>query len=173
MWIIDEDTNQPIKTCTHAKYLGQTINNLAETNDIILRRNYNYIAQLIHTSDTFITLKSRIKLFKIYIKSKYTHLLPLIAINGNIEKTWTEIRKTIFNDLLKRSTQPKESATLLGCSYYSIIIKPLLKIIDKSSQENNGEELIHFLKEATKKAFLYWTVTEQNHSQPIIENIKM
>ena len=171
--IIDEVTNQPIKTCTHAKYLGQTINNLAETNDIILRRSYNSIAQLIHTSETFITLKSRIKLFKIYIKSKYTHLLPLIAINGNIEKTWSEIRKTIFNDLLKRSTQPKESATLLGCSYYSIIIKPLLKIIDKSSQENNSKDLIQFLKEATKKAFLYWTVAEQNHSQPIIENIKM
>ena len=66
--IIDEDINQPIKTCTHAKYLGQTINNLAETNDIILRRNYNSIAQLIHTSDTFITLKSRIKLlYKIKI----------------------------------------------------------------------------------------------------------
>ncbi len=66
--IIDEDTNQPIKTCTHAKHLGQTINNLAETNDIILRRNYNSIAQLIHTSDTFITLKSRIKLlYKIKI----------------------------------------------------------------------------------------------------------
>ena len=68
--IIDEDTNQPMKTCTHTKYLGQTINNLAETNDIILRRNYNSIAQLIHTSDTFITLKSRIKLFKIYLESK-------------------------------------------------------------------------------------------------------
>ena len=31
----------------------------------------------------------------------------------------------------------------------------------------------HFLKEATKRAFLYWTVAEQNHSQPILENIKI
>ena len=91
--IIDEVTNQPIKTCTHAKYLGQTINNLAETNDIILRRSYNSIAQLIHTSETFITLKSRIKLFKIYIKSKYTHLLPLMSINGNIEKHGVKLGK--------------------------------------------------------------------------------
>ena len=89
------------------------------------------------------------------------------------KKHWSEIRKTIFNYLLIRSTQRKESATLLGCSYNSNIIKPLLRVIDKSSQENNSKDLIQFLNEAIKKAFLYWNVAEQKQSQPIIENIKM
>ena len=38
---------------------------------------------------------------------------------------------------------------------------------------NNSKDLIQFLKEATKKAFLYWTVAEQNQSKPIIESMKM
>ena len=132
--IFDETTNQTIQTKNKSKYLGQTLNNLGQTEDIILRRNYKSITALMHTSQTYITLKSRIKLFKIYIRSKYNHLLPMIAISGNIEKTWTKIRKTIFNELLKRSTQPRESATLLGCSFYSIIIKPLLKIMEQQKK---------------------------------------
>ena len=55
---IKEDvTNPPIKTRNHAKYLGQTINSIAEKNEIILRRNYNSIAQIIHASENFIILK--------------------------------------------------------------------------------------------------------------------
>ena len=132
--IFDETTNKTIQTKNKSKYLGLTLNNLGQTEDIILRRNYKTITVLMHTSQTCITLKLRIKLFKIYIRSKYNHLLPKIAISGDIEKTWTEIRKTIFNELLKRSTQPRESATLLGCSFYSIIIKPLLKIMEQQKK---------------------------------------
>ncbi|MBR2141257.1 MAG: hypothetical protein IJ853_02775 [Rickettsiales bacterium] len=167
--ILDKQTNQAINNQSHAKYLGQIINSKGQTNDIILRRNYNSIAQLVHTSQTFITLKSRIKLFRIYIRSKYNHLLPIIAINGNLETTWSEIRKVIFNDILKRSTQPKESAALIGCSYYSIIIKPLLKIIEQTEEDQN---LHQFLIESTKKAFLHWTSVEQNHDRQITDNIK-
>ena len=95
----------------------------------------------------------------------------MIAISGNIEKTWTEIRKTIFNELLKRSTQPRESATLLGCSYYSIIIKPLLKIMEQA-KENDDKELLEYLIEATGKTFLYWVHAEPNHNPQIITQIK-
>ena len=114
--IIDHETNISIKTVSHAKYLGQIINNESQTEEVILRHNYQSIYQLIKISQTYITTRSRIKLFKVFIKSKYNHLLPLIAINGKIEITWKEIRKTIFNDILKKSTQPKEAAELLGCS---------------------------------------------------------
>ncbi len=55
--IIEDVTNSPIKTRNHAKYLGQTINSIAEKNEIILRRNYNSIAQIIHASENFIILK--------------------------------------------------------------------------------------------------------------------
>ena len=116
-------------------------------------------------------MKSRIKLFKIYIRAEYNHLLPLTAVSGNIEKTWTEIRKTIFNELLKRSTQPRESATLLGCSFYSIIIKPLLKIMTQAT-ENNDKDLLNDSIEATEKTFQYWTQVEPNHNPTIINEIK-
>ena len=115
--IIDPDSNTSVKTIPQSKYLGQKINNEFKTEDIIFKHNYQSIYQLIKTSETFITTRSRIKLFKTYIKAKYNHLLPLIALNGDVETTWKQIRKTIFNDILKRSTQPKESAGLLGCSY--------------------------------------------------------
>ena len=169
--IIDEENNQPLNTVKCAKYLGQSIDNNGNTEDIILRRNYQSISQLIHVSQTFITLRSRIKLFQIYIRTKYNHLLPIIALKGDINKTWNEIRKSIFNDLLKRSTQPKESATLLGCSCYSIIIKPILKLIQQASDnhDNNQKE---FLIEAAQKAFIHWTEAEQNHDQQVINHIK-
>lgn len=58
----------------------------------------------------------RIKLFK-----EYSNLI-ILAIYGNIEAIWREIRRKIFNENLKRMTQ-KEDITLLGCSYYPIIQK--------------------------------------------------
>ena len=169
--IIDKSNNQDLNTVKSSKYLGQNIDSNGNTEDIILRRNYQSISQFVHVSQTFITLKSRIKLFQIYIRSKYNHLLPIIALRGDINKTWSEIRKSIFNDLLRRSTQPKESSTLLGCSYYSIIIKPILKLIVQAS-ENNDKEQLDFLIEAAQKAFLHWTEVEQNHDQPVINQIK-
>ena len=48
--IIDEVTNQPIKTYTHAKYLGQTINNLDNTHirDLHNIKIKNQIIQNLH-----------------------------------------------------------------------------------------------------------------------------
>ena len=66
--IIDKTSNQTIITKNKGKYLRQTLNNLGQTEDVILRRKYKSITALIHTSQTYITLRSRIKLFKIYIK---------------------------------------------------------------------------------------------------------
>ena len=50
--IFDETTNQTIQTKNKSKYLGQTLNNLGQTEDIILRRNYKSITDLMHTSQT-------------------------------------------------------------------------------------------------------------------------
>ena len=169
--IIDPDSNTSVKTIPQSKYLGQKINNEFKTEDIIFKHNYQSIYQLIKTSETFITTRSRIKLFKTYIKAKYNHLLPLIALNGDVETTWKQIRKTIFNDILKRSTQPKESAGLLGCSYYSIILRPLIKMMDQESESDN-QDVYMFIAEASKKAMLYWISTEINHNQEIISAVE-
>ena len=56
--IFDETTNKTIQIKNKSKYLGLTLNNLGQTEDIILRRNYKTITVLMHTSQTYITLKS-------------------------------------------------------------------------------------------------------------------
>ena len=83
-------------------------------------------------------------------QNKDNHLLPLITLNGDVETTWKQIRKTIFNDILNRSTQPKESAGLLGGSYYSIILRPLIKMMGQE-RESNNQEVYMFIAEASKK----------------------
>ena len=50
---------------------------------------------------------------------------------------------------------PREAATLIGLSYYSIIIKPLLKIYNHYKKHNN-QEMMDFLTESCKKAFTLW-----------------
>ena len=51
-------------------------------------------------------------------------------------------------------TLPKESGTLIGISYYSIIIKPLLKLITQQTQLNTIDEYKEFnlnMKQAKKQ----------------------
>ena len=55
-------------------------------------------------------------------------------MSGKLGKTWTNIRKAIFRDVIDFSTFPKESGVLIGHSFYSIIIKPLLKIYEKEKK---------------------------------------
>ena len=61
----------------------------------------------------------------------------MISITGNLEATWKNIRKAIFTKVIDFSTMPREAASLIGLSYYSTIIKPLLKIHKKYQETNN------------------------------------
>ena len=65
---------------------------------------------------------------------------------------------------------PRESGSLIGISFYSIIIKPLLKLY-KREQEINDEEMVEFMKEATKQAFKTWIKYEPNNTLKIKEFI--
>ena len=128
--ITDKKTGIKLKAIKTAKYLGQTINNQGETLNIIDTYNYSSITKTIKKVVNHISLKSKIQLFNVYIKSKFAHLIPMIALTGNLELTWKKIRSTIFKDLLERKTIPGETCTLLGLSFYSIIIKSILKLLN-------------------------------------------
>ena len=68
---------------------------------------------------------------------------------------------------------PKESAALYGLSFYNIIIRPLIKII-LNTTENDNNEYKSFLCEAAKKAFILWTTFEKHHGERtlnLIENV--
>ena len=56
-------------------------------------------------------IKSQKKLFTSYIKSKFTHLISMIALTGNLEQTRKNIRKSIFNDLLERKTLSRKTGS--------------------------------------------------------------
>ena len=70
---------------------------------------------------------SKIRIFKIFLMSKVNHLLPLIALSGNLDASWKCIRKIIFKNILDKHTLPLETAVALGPGYYNIIIRPLIK----------------------------------------------
>ena len=64
---------------------------------------------------------SKIRIFKAYLISKISHLLPIIALTGNLETNWKCIRKIIFNNILNRNTLPLETAMTMGIGYYNIM----------------------------------------------------
>ena len=59
------------------------------------------------------------------MRSKINHLIPMIALAGEIEKLWKTIREIIFKDLIEYSTLPRESASAFGLGYYEIIVRKL------------------------------------------------
>jgi hypothetical protein len=69
--------------------------------------------------------------------------------------------------VLFRDTFPKESGTILGISYFSIIVRPLLKIITKQKQNNINDGYTDFLYESSKKAFIIWNKVEENNTDGI------
>ena len=99
--------------------------------------------------------------------SKVNHLLPLISLNGHLQESWKCIRKIIFRDILRTQTSPLESMVTLGLGYYNIIIKPILKIIEKSKTFNNQTSQQNFLIKAAKKTLAYWKNLEQKLPQEI------
>ena len=87
----------------------------------------------------------------------------MIAFTGNLEQTWKNIRKSIFNDLLERKILPKETGSILGISFYSIIIKPILKLLT-TPHISNDEIMSLFFKESLKKIFRIWLNVEPNNT---------
>ena len=172
--IIDEKTKYELFPQKTAKYLGQTINSRGETNEIIKLEDIIRIKKLINNTTSQLTLRARVKIFTTYIRSKFQHLLPLIAYSGQLEKTWNNIRKNIFYDTLKLNTLPKEAGTLLNISFYNIVIKPILKITEKIINSNqNILNTLHkdFIKKAIKETFKVWIKVEKNNTTEILKLI--
>ena len=56
------------------------MNNQGETVNIIDTYNYSSITETIKKVVSHISMRSKIKLFNVYIKSKFAHLIPMIAL---------------------------------------------------------------------------------------------
>ena len=73
--------------------------------------------------------------------TKVNHLLPIITLNGYLSESWKWIRRIIFRDILKAQTSPLETAVTLGLGYYNIIIRPMIKAIER--EFNLFKEKLH------------------------------
>ena len=144
--IINIKTNEIVPTVQQAKYLGQIINENGTPTSIITKEQLGTIGRAIGINSKDIPIRTHIKIFKIWMKSRINHLLPIIALTKGIHESWKNIRKVIFTPILNRLTLPLEAASLLGISFYETFVKPLLKIRDKYV-ENNQKELVKYLNE--------------------------
>ena len=88
--------------------------------------------------------------------SKVNHLLPLISLNGHLEQSWKCIRKIIYRDILKTQTTPLESLITLGIGYYNLIIRPMMKMIEREYNFLKDDDHLESLKFAAKKAMIHW-----------------
>ena len=76
-----------------------------------------------------ITTPSKILNFKKYMKNKKHHLIPLLVLAGKIKNLLEVLRKSIFKKVLEYNRMSLKS--LFGLDYYTIIIKPIYKMIKK------------------------------------------
>ena len=158
--IIDEDSGIEISMKETVKYLGQQINHKGISEQLIEDKIFGKIKKILFNNN-YLTRFSRIRIFKCYMFSKISHLLPLISLKGHLSDCWKCIRRIIFRNILKAQTSPLETAVTLGIGYYNLIIRPLIKLIEKYKAFNNNTETYKFLQSATIKAFAYWKNLEQ------------
>ena len=60
-------------------------------------------------------------------------MLSLIAIRGHISGTWKMMRSLIFNNILDHAIITKESGATSKPGYYHIIVRPIVKIIERNN----------------------------------------
>ena len=71
--------------------------------------------------------------------------------------------QTYFNKL----TLPRESATLISCIYYDIIVKQVLKLYIKNHNNPNKQDTIPVLKQSIDKIMIFWLTVEPNHTTEV------
>ena len=76
-----------------------------------------------------------------------------------------QLRSVIFNQVLQRSTLPRESSHLFRLSFYDVMIRPLLRTIDRDFNNIGNQDQTSFLKDTMRPAFLKWIEIEEKQPQ--------
>lgn len=157
--IIDDSTRKVIEAKDSGKYLGQHIDAEGRAVADITKQDLGKLINIFTTTSS-LSRKARIKLFKIYSRSRIGHLIPLLALTKNVLKSWKEIRSVIFRSVLKRSTMPRETASVLKIGFFDILIQPVLTAYEKYGSKDiiiKGK-----LKEALLQLMKDWVIAEPN-----------
>ena len=166
-YIYDKVSDVTIEAVRQAKYLGQIIDGNSSSNTIT-SRNFGYLIDIFNTNSQ-LTRRARIILFQSHMRSRINHLIPLTTISETLVESWKNIRSVIFNQIFMKSTLPKESASLFRMGFYDIMIRPLLKVLERNHSVVSDVDQTNFLKDIAKKAFLVWISIETNQSDTIKE----
>ena len=158
--IIDDQAGIDILPKSEVKYLGQNMNSEGLAEQIIEDRLFGNIKNKLNKYD-FLTRLTRIRIFKAYMVSKVNHLLPLISLNGHLGVSWKCIRRIIFRKILKTQTSPLEGVVSLGLGFFNIIIKPILRNIERGYIFFFNNSQLEFLKKAAVRALIHWKSLEQ------------
>ena len=169
--IKDRDNDKIIMPTRKGKYLGQLINNQGLSENTIETKMFGKLINKLQTYNGF-SKNTKIRIFKTYLISKINHLLPLIALSNNLDSSWKCIRKIIFRNILNRQTLPLETALALGLGYYNIMIRPLIKLVERYRKLRNNKDEESSLINAVKKSILYWMEIEKKQVVPVIDALQ-
>ena len=103
--------------------------------------------------------------------SKINHLLPVIALNGHLSLSWKCIRRIFFRNILKTQTSPLEGVVSLGLGYFNIIIKPMLRMMEREYLFFLSNAHIEFLKKAAQRTLIYWKSLQQKIIEKTLKKI--
>ena len=168
--IEDKETGILIYSKKEAKYIGQIINSKGISEEDIERKLFQKLLIKIDINKSLSTI-ARIKLFKIYLISKVNHLIPLTALTGNLSVLWKSIRKIIFKNILHKQTTPLETMPMLGLGYYNIIVRPLIKLIERNLKVIGDKNIYNILMGAVKKVMQIWLQFETKHEIQLKDKI--
>ena len=77
------------------------------------------------------------------------------------------IRRVIFQNILDNATLPRESASAFKTGYYDIVLKQMVKIIERTENTIADNDFICNIKPAIRKAVLVWRQIEPNMTESI------
>ena len=160
-----------IKTVEYGKYLGQEIDCNGVPRISVNNKTFGKLMDILAKNQGIAT-SARIKIFKIYMRSKVNHLIPLICMTGKTEEFWKIIRKIIFNHILLKSTLPREAASLFRCGFFDIVIRPLMKQLIQCHNYHRDEEYQTYLSNALSKALITMKTIEIKHSPEVDKAIQ-
>ena len=74
--------------------------------------------------------------------------------------------------MLNKSTLPKESVVLFKLSYFNLLVKPVLKTLERAIRVNGpSSEIVDFYRRASTKIFRFWLKKEPKHEEQLKEQI--
>ena len=94
-YIIDQTNDTIIQAAPYARYLGQNINQDGIAIQNIETKMFGKLLGLLKSYSS-LTRRARIRIFQIYMRSKVNHMIPMIALTGDITSLWKIMRSTIF-----------------------------------------------------------------------------